>query len=115
MAHGVSIYLACKDYPKPCKTGKKGASLVLSGKAATYITAPAEGRFQSIALFFDRQNRGSLALNGTASASLSGAVYGRVAGARLSGSSHVVGSGGPLAIATLTKTGRSWVNVDNGR
>jgi len=113
----VSIYLACRSYPDPCATGKKTknrGSFTLSGEAAVSITAPADGRLQSIALFFDRRNRGSLALTGTSRASVSGAVYGQVAGVRLSGSSQIVLDDGPLAIATLTRKGQSWLRVGGG-
>lgn len=94
---GVTIFL-----------GRHG-SLALAGHSALSVSAPASGGYRGLAILFDRHATGALSLADNARAAVTGAIYGKAATLGLSGASTVTCTGAPLAVARLTRAGKSSV------
>ena len=75
---GVTIYLACRDYPTPCD-GDAGARFRLDDGSEFVASPPATGEYAGLSVFADPGNTRSQQLRGNVT--LAGAVY--AASARL--------------------------------
>jgi hypothetical protein len=104
---GVTIYLACADYPTPCDGG--GARFRLENGGDFQVSPPATGEYAGLSIFADPGNTRAMRLLGPVS--LDGAVY--AAGARL-----IVNSPDPVrvdalvAVDRLLKAGTGALQVD---
>lgn len=72
---GVMLYFACTLYPTPCASGQAGGRLTLSNNGHYLLTAPANGTYQGLAIFYDRNNAASINLENNADDNLSGTIY----------------------------------------
>jgi hypothetical protein len=77
VGNGVTIYLACEDYPDPCAGA--GAGFRLENGGDFRVSPPATGEYAGLSLFADKGNTSTMHLLGPVD--LDGAVYG--ASARL--------------------------------
>ena len=64
---GVTLYLACTNYPNPCAARQSGATLNLGGGGSISISGPTSGAFQGVTVFADRNNRSTTKLSGIGS------------------------------------------------
>jgi hypothetical protein len=69
---GVTIYLACSDYPAPCDN-ELGARFRLDDGGQFEASPPASGEYAGLSIFADRGNTRSTLLFGDVD--LAGAVY----------------------------------------
>ncbi len=69
---GVTIYLACEDYPTPCD-GDAGSRFRLDDGGEFVASPPATGEYAGLSIFADPGNTRSMQLRGPVN--LTGAVY----------------------------------------
>jgi hypothetical protein len=81
LGSGVTIYLACDDYPDPCSGPGAGFSQSSSGQYLA--TPPITGTYQGLALFADRDNTAPLRFTGSGAAAFTGTIYARQAAMEL--------------------------------
>jgi hypothetical protein len=73
--NGVTIYLACQNYPTPCGGG--GARFRLEDGGEFEVSPPATGEYAGLSIFADSGNTRTMRLLGPVD--LTGAVYGAAA------------------------------------
>jgi hypothetical protein len=56
LAEGVTIYLACSNYPTPCTPGQQGGRIIFTGNGNVEVSPPTSGEFEGLAVFADRNN-----------------------------------------------------------
>jgi len=101
-ATGATAYLACANYPTPCATGTKGAAVHLSGNGA--VTLNGAGDPSGITVFADPQNTAGIAIDGSATASITGHVYASAGQLTATGAAKL-DVAGTIAVATVRLTG----------
>lgn len=96
--NGVTLYLACKEYPTPCNSGEQGAAISLAGGSSLNIAAPtvsgttplsgATQTEQGLAIYSDRNNTSSIfSITGTPSLTVKGTIYGLNSSVSMGGTS----------------------------
>jgi hypothetical protein len=73
--HGVTIYLACSNYPTACTSGQTGAGMSVTGNGAVDLSAPSYGTYQGLTVFSDRNNKSTIDFGGNGSARFVGTSY----------------------------------------
>jgi hypothetical protein len=73
--HGVTIYLACSNYPSPCTSGQTGASMSVNGNGVVDLSAPSYGTYQGLTIFSDRNNISTIDVGGNGSTRVVGTLY----------------------------------------
>jgi hypothetical protein len=68
---GVTIYLACQNYPTPC--GGNGTGLLLENNGEFAVSPPTSGEYAGLSIFADKGNTSSIQLLGAVD--LPGAIY----------------------------------------
>jgi hypothetical protein len=87
IARGVTIYLACEDWPTPCPAGPpktSGAGFKIQGNGGLTLTAPdRSGKYPGVAIFMDRNNAaaasgtgGKVQLSSQGPLKITGTIYG---------------------------------------
>src|SRR5262249_44765397 len=99
--HGVTIFLA-------------RGSLTLASGSTLDVSAPASGSSKGIAIVFGRKSSAAFSIAGDTRATVGGAIYGKAASLSLAGSSILKCPVGPIAVARLTRAGKSSVLVRPG-
>jgi hypothetical protein len=96
---GVTVYLACADYPTPCS----GAGAAFSqGSSGQYLaTPPISGPYQGLALFYDRSNTARLSFTGSGAATFTGTIYARQATMGLTSGGVVLELDSLIVVGTL--------------
>lgn len=112
--HGVTLYFACSSYPIPCAApGSSGATFQLSGGATADISAPVNGPYQGVSIFFDRMNSSTMTLTGSSTTFFSGTIYARTGTVSLTGPSGINTAFSSAVIArNVIKTGSSALTLD---
>jgi Putative Flp pilus-assembly TadE/G-like len=104
---GVTIYLACQNYPTPCGGNETGFLLENNGEFA--VSPPTSGEYAGLSIFADKGNTRSIQLLG--GVTLRGAVY--AASARLVvNSPDLVQINALVAVDRLLKDGAGQLRVD---
>jgi hypothetical protein len=75
LGSGVTIYLACADYPTPCSGA--GAAFHQTGSGQYLATPPIGGPYHGLALFYDRGNTAGLSFTGSGATTFTGTIYAR--------------------------------------
>jgi RHS repeat-associated protein len=109
-AKGVTLYLACANYPAACKSGEKGATLTLTGSGPINFTAP-EDTCSPVAVFSDRNSTAPLAITGSGSQTLDGVLYAKSGALALTGSGGTFTIGGPIVVSSATTSGSGAIQV----
>ena len=73
--HGVTIYLACSNYPAACASGQSGAGMSVTGNGTVDLSAPSYGTYQGLTVFSDRNNTSTVDFGGNGSARFVGTSY----------------------------------------
>ena len=109
---GVTIYLACQNYPTPC--GGNGTGFLLENNGEFAVSPPTSGEYAGLSIFADKGNTSSIQLLGAVD--LPGAIY--------AASGHLVVNppdpdpdravriGGLVAVDRLLKDGAGQLRVD---
>ena len=61
---GVTLYMACSQYPLPCNAGQVGAGIQTTGNGALRLTGPTSGTFKGLVIFADRNNAATQTFRG---------------------------------------------------
>jgi hypothetical protein len=85
--HGVTIYLACSNYPTACTSGQIGAGMAVTGNGTVDLSAPSYGTYQGLTVFSDRSNKSTTDFGGNGSARFVGTSY------QLAGTLNLHGNG----------------------
>jgi hypothetical protein len=85
--HGVTIYLACSNYPTACSSGQSGASMSVTGNGVVDLSAPSYGTYQGLTVFSDRNNTSTIDFGGNGSTRFVGTSY------QLAGTLNLHGNG----------------------
>lgn len=85
--HGVTIYLACSNYPAACTSGQSGASMTVTGNGVVDLSAPSYGTYQGLTVFADRNNTSTIDFGGNGSTRFVGTSY------QLAGTLNLHGNG----------------------
>jgi Flp pilus assembly protein TadG len=85
--HGVTIYLACSNYPTACTSGQSGASMYVTGNGVVDLSAPSYGTYQGLSVFSDRNNTSTIDFGGNGSTRFVGTSY------QLAGTLNLHGNG----------------------
>jgi len=85
--HGVTIYLACSNYPTACPSGQSGASMSVTGNGVVDLSAPSYGTYQGLTVFSDRNNTSTIDFGGNGSTRFVGTSY------QLAGTLNLHGNG----------------------
>ena len=109
-AKGVSLYLACSNYPTPCKSGEKGATLTLTGSGPMSFTGPEEG-CSPVTIFSDRNSTAPLTITGSGSQTLNGVIYAASGALALTGSGGTFTIGGPIVVGSSTVSGSGSISI----
>jgi len=73
--NGVTLFLACKNFPTPCSTaGEFGALINKSGGSLT-ITQPTSGTYKGMSIFADRNNIATNTIDQGVTETVSGTWY----------------------------------------
>jgi hypothetical protein len=99
---GVTIYLACADYPTPCSG--PGAAFSQSGGGQFLATPPITGPYQGLALFADRGNTATLTFTGSGATTFTGTIYARQAPMELTSGGVAVQLDSLLVVRALQVT-----------
>lgn len=99
---GVTIYLACADYPAPCSG--PGATFSQSSSGQYLATPPITGPYQGLALFADRGNTAPLIFTGSGATTFTGTIYARQAPMELTSGGVVLQLDSLLVVRTLRVT-----------
>ena len=74
--HGVTIYLACSNYPTACTSGgQSGAGMTVNGNGVVDLSAPSYGTYQGLTVFSDRNNTSTVDFGGNGSTRFVGTMY----------------------------------------
>jgi Putative Flp pilus-assembly TadE/G-like len=103
---GVTIYLACEDYPTPCGGG--GARFRLEDDGEFVVSPPTTGEYAGLSIFADKGNTRTMRLLG--GVNLSGAVY-AASGRLLVDSPALVEIRALVAVDRLLKAGAGELQV----
>jgi alpha-tubulin suppressor-like RCC1 family protein len=103
VGNGVTIFNAGSLYNGTTDGGTFG-SISIGGKGTITLSAPTTGAYAGVAIFQSRANSKTVALDGSGTDSITGAVYAAAANVGLSGNAQVTGS---LVASTLTVTGNA--------
>ncbi len=90
--HGVTIYLACSNYPTACTSGQSGASMSVTGNGVVDLSAPSYGTYQGLTVFADRNNTSTVDFGGNGSTRFVGTSY------QLAGTLNLHGNGSNSSI-----------------
>ena len=72
---GVTIYLACSNYPTACNSnGENGAIINQAGGTLT-LSAPSVAPYKSLSVFADRKNNSTNTLGQSANETINGTIY----------------------------------------
>jgi hypothetical protein len=104
---GVTIYLACQNYPAPC--GGNGTRFRLENGGEFAVSPPTSGEYAGLSIFADKGNTRSIQLLGVVD--LPGAVY-AASGRLVVNSPAPVGIHGLVAVDRLLKDGAGQLLVD---
>jgi len=99
---GVTIYLACADYPNPCSG--PGARFSQSSSGQYLATPPITGPYQGLALFADRGNTAPLTFTGSGATTFTGTIYARQAPMELTSGGVVLQLDSLIVVRTLRAT-----------
>ena len=61
---GVTLYMACSQYPLPCDPGQVGAGIKATGNGAMRLTGPESGTYKGLVIFADRNNAATQTFRG---------------------------------------------------
>jgi hypothetical protein len=103
VGNGVTIFNAGSQYNGSTDGGTFG-SISLGGNGSITLSSPTTGAYAGVAIFESRANSKALALGGSGTVSITGAVYAAAANVGLSGNAQVTGS---LVVSTLTLSGNT--------
>jgi Putative Flp pilus-assembly TadE/G-like len=99
---GVTIYLACADYPTPCSG--PGATFSQSSSGQYLAVPPITGPYQGLAVFADRANTAPLRFTGSGATSFTGTIYARQAPMELTSGGVALQLDSLLVVRTLDVT-----------
>jgi hypothetical protein len=99
LGDGVTIYLACAEYPTPCSG--PGAGFSQSAGGQYLATPPLTGPYQGLALFADRGNTAPLRFTGSGAATFTGTIYAHRAAMELTSGGVVLQLDSLLVVGTL--------------
>jgi Putative Flp pilus-assembly TadE/G-like len=99
---GVTIYLACADYPNPCSG--PGASFSQSSSGQYLAVPPITGPYQGLAVFADRGNTAPLHFTGSGATSFTGTIYARQAPMKLTSGGVALQLDSLIVVRTLEVT-----------
>jgi hypothetical protein len=99
---GVTIYLACANYPTPCSG--PGAAFSQSGGGQFLATPPITGPYQGLAVFADRGNTTPLHFTGSGATTFTGTIYARQAPMELTSGGVALQLDSLLVVRTLRVT-----------
>jgi hypothetical protein len=99
---GVTIYLACADYPAPCSG--PGAAFSQNSGGQFLATPPITGPYQGLALFADRGNTAPLTFTGSGATTFTGTIYARQAPMELTSGDVAVQLDSLIVVRTLKVT-----------
>ena len=99
---GVTIYLACADYPAPCSG--PGARFSQSASGQFLATPPITGPYQGLALFADRANTAPLTITGSGATTFTGTIYARQAPMELTSGGIALQLDSLIVVRTLRLT-----------
>ena len=99
---GVTIYLACADYPAPCNG--PGARFSQSASGQFLATPPITGPYQGLALFADRANTAPLTITGSGATTFTGTIYARQAPMELTSGGIALQLDSLIVVRTLRLT-----------
>jgi hypothetical protein len=102
LGSGVTIYLACADYPTPCSG--PGAGFSQTGSGQYLATPPLTGPYQGLAVFADRGNTAPLRFTGSGASSFTGTIYARQAPMELTSGDVAVQLDSLIVVRTLKVT-----------
>jgi hypothetical protein len=102
VGNGVTIYLACADYPNPCSG--PGARFSQSSGGQYLATPPITGPYQGLALFADRGNTAPLRFTSGGASSFTGTIYARQAPMELTSGDVAVQLDSLIVVRTLKVT-----------
>jgi len=114
VAHGVTIYLACPNYPNPCNPNTGGATYALTGNGSLDITPPTSGPFQGLSIFADRNNSGTIAITGNGS-TFSGTVYAKSGSLVLTGNGSGLYMDSMVVVNDATVTGNGSISITSNQ
>jgi hypothetical protein len=100
---GVTIFNAGSQYNGTTDGGTFG-SISIGTKGSITLSAPTTGAYAGVVIFQSRANSKALALGGSGTTTITGAVYAAAANVGLSANAQVTGS---LVVSTLTLTGNA--------
>jgi Putative Flp pilus-assembly TadE/G-like len=99
LGSGVTLYLACADYPTPCSGPGAGFSQDAGGQYLA--TPPLTGPYQGLAVFSDRGNTAPLRFAGSGAAAFTGTIYARRAAMELTSGQVALELDSLLVVGTL--------------
>jgi Putative Flp pilus-assembly TadE/G-like len=99
LGSGVTLYLACPDYPTPCSGPGAGFSQDAGGQYLA--TPPLTGPYQGLALFADRGNTTPLRFAGSGADTFTGTIYARRAAMELRSGEVALELDSLLVVGTL--------------
>jgi hypothetical protein len=99
---GVTIYLACADYPNPCSGS--GARFSQSSSGQYLATPPITGPYQGLAVFADRANTAPLTFTGSGATTFTGTIYARQAPMELTSGGVALQLDSLIVVRTLRAT-----------
>jgi hypothetical protein len=107
VGNGVTIYLACEDYPTPCDGGGAGFRLASGGQFQ--VSPPATGEYAGLSIFADQGNTTTIHLQ--SAVNVTGAIYGASARLRVA-SADTVQINALVAVDRLRKAGTGLFQVN---
>lgn len=112
VATGVTIFLACANYPTPCSSGgQAGASVSISGNGSFLGTAPTSGTYQGVLLFADRNNTATISVTGNgAGQEPTGTIYAPAAQVSINGNGGALNS--VILAGTVAVTGNGNITLN---
>jgi hypothetical protein len=99
LGSGVTIYLACADYPTPCSG--PGAGFSQTGSGQYLATPPLTGPYQGLAVFADRGNTAPLRFAGSGADTFTGTIYARQGAMELTSGDVALALDSLIVVGTL--------------
>jgi len=103
---GVTVYLACPQYPQPCNG--PGATFSQNSTARYLVTAPASGLYKGLSIFADQTNTSPITLTSSSTGSFTGTIYAAAGGL------HLSSDGGILQLNSLVVAGTMQISSGSG-
>ncbi|MHB1956701.1 MAG: hypothetical protein ACYCOU_23500, partial [Sulfobacillus sp.] len=111
---GVTIYLACSDYPQPCATATKGAGLSVTGSGQVNLSKGAIGPGAGFSILADSNNEAVISVTGSGTLNVTGFCEAAGVSFQANGHASVSVDGGGIVVDTASATGSAKIIVDEG-